>query len=171
MRLLRLIAIIVVLLAGYWAYYVFAAANPNDQFGVQINKVMPTAVREFACGKLKERFADAKAPEGCAEFAFWAPAPEPVIVTPAENPEPAAPVETAPAAPALETPAPAAPAETAPAAPATETPAPAAPAATETPAPATPAEPAPAAPAAETPAPAAPAAPAPAADTPATPAP
>lgn len=134
MRLLRLIAIIVVLLAGYWAYYVFAAANPSDQFGVQINKVLPTAAREFACKKLKERFADAKAPEGCAEFAFWAPAPEPVVEAPAATPAPAAP-EAAPApaapAPAAETPAPAAPAESAPAAapaPAAETPAPAAPA-------------------------------------------
>jgi hypothetical protein len=153
MRLLRLLAIVIVLFAGYWAYYVFAASNPNDQFGVQINKVLPTAVREFACKKLKDRFADAKAPEGCTEFAFWAPAPEPVVEVPAATPAPV--VEPAPAAPAA-TPAPAAetpaPAETVPA-PAAETPAPAAPAAT--PAPAT----------------EAPAAPAPASDTPATAAP
>jgi hypothetical protein len=128
MRLLRLIAIILVLFAGYWAYYVFAAANPNDQFGVQINKVLPTAAREFSCKKLKERFADAKAPEGCADFAFWAPAPEPVVETPVTPPAPAA--EPAPA-PAAETPAPVAPAPApeAPAAtaPATDTPATAAP--------------------------------------------
>lgn len=157
MRLLRLLAIVIVLFAGYWAYYVFAASNPNDQFGVQINKVLPTAVREFACKKLKDRFADAKAPEGCTEFAFWAPAPEPVVETPAA---PAPVVEPAPAAtpaPAAETPAPAAPAATP--APAAETPAPAAPAAEA------PAAPAPA-PATETPA-----APAPASDTPATAAP
>jgi hypothetical protein len=158
MRLLRLLAIVIVLFAGYWAYYVFAASNPNDQFGVQINKMLPTAAREFACKKLKDRFADAKAPEGCAEFAFWAPAPEPVVEAPAATPAPV--VEPAPAvpAPAAETPAPA---------PAAETPAPAAPApAAETPAPAAPA------PAAETPAPAAPAAtPAPAVETPAAPAP
>jgi hypothetical protein len=134
MRLLRLIAIILVLFAGYWAYYVFAAANPNDQFGVQINKVLPTAAREFSCKKLKERFADAKAPEGCADFAFWAPAPEPVVETPVTPPAPAAepaPVAPPAPAPAAETPAPVAPAPApeAPAAtaPATDTPATAAP--------------------------------------------
>ncbi|HEV7284868.1 MAG TPA: hypothetical protein VGN75_08420 [Kaistia sp.] len=134
MRLLRLIAIILVLFAGYWAYYVFAAANPNDQFGVQINKVLPTAAREFSCKKLKERFADAKAPEGCADFAFWAPAPEPVVETPVAPPAPAAepaPAATPAPAPAAETPAPVAPAPApeAPAAtaPATDTPATAAP--------------------------------------------
>ncbi|MCX5519844.1 hypothetical protein OSH10_15485 [Kaistia defluvii] len=155
MRLLRLIAIILVLFAGYWAYYVFAASNPNDQFGVQINKVLPTAVREFSCKKLKERFADAKAPEGCAEFAFWAPAPEPVVEVPAapvvETPAPAPAAPEATPAPAVEapaaTPAPAAP-EAAPA-PAAEAPAPAA----ETPAPEMPD---PAAPASDTPATAAP---------------
>jgi hypothetical protein len=135
MRLLRLIAIILVLFAGYWAYYVFAAANPNDQFGVQINKVLPTAAREFSCKKLKERFADAKAPEGCADFAFWAPAP-------AAEPAPVAPPAPAPAA---ETPAPVAPAP----APAAETPASVAPA----PAPEAPAA---TAPATDTPATAAP---------------
>ncbi|MFI5411018.1 hypothetical protein [Kaistia sp. UC242_56] len=143
MRLLRLIAIILVLFAGYWAYYVFAAANPNDQFGVQINKVLPTAAREFSCKKLKERFADAKAPEGCADFAFWAPAPEPVVETPAAPPAPAAepaPAATPAPAPAAETPAPVAPAPApeAPAAtaPATDTPATAP--ATDTPATAAP---------------------------------
>lgn len=132
MRLLRLLAIVIVLFAGYWAYYVFAASNPNDQFGVQINKVLPTAVREFSCKKLKDRFADAKAPEGCTEFAFWAPAPEPVVEVPAAAPAPAATpapvVEPAPAAPApaVETPAPAAETPATPA-PASDTPATAAP--------------------------------------------
>ncbi|BCP54033.1 hypothetical protein K32_26500 [Kaistia sp. 32K] len=153
-RLLRLIAIMIVLFAGYWAYFVFAAGNPNDPLGVEINKYLPTSAREFACKKLKERFADAKAPEGCAEFAFWAPAPV-VVEPPAAEPAPA--VEPAPAAaPAAE--APATPAPAVEPAPVTETPAAPAPAA-ETPAPA--AEPAPAAPAAE----------APATDTPATAAP
>ncbi|WP_018185005.1 hypothetical protein [Kaistia granuli] len=159
-RLLRLIAILIVVFAGYWAYYVFAAGNPSDPLGVEINKYMPTAAREFACKKLKERFADAKtAPEGCAEFAFWAPAPAPVV-----EPAPAA-VEPPAAAPAVEAPAPAA--ETAPAAPVAPAPAAEAPAA---PAPAaeTPAAPAPAA---EAPEPAAPAAEAPASDTPETAAP
>jgi hypothetical protein len=149
-RLLRLIAILIVVFAGYWAYYVFAAGNPSDPLGVEINKYMPTAAREFACKKLKERFADAKtAPEGCAEFAFWAPAPAPVA-----EPAPAA-VEPPAAAPAAEAPAPTA--ETAPAAPVAPAPA------VETPA-----APAPAVEASE---PAAPAAEAPASDTPETAAP
>jgi len=74
-RLLRLIAIVIVLFAGYWAYYVFAGANPNDPLGVEISKYLPTSGREFACRKLKERFGDIQPPQGCAEFAFWGVAP------------------------------------------------------------------------------------------------
>lgn len=72
--LVRLIVVLVIIVGGYWAYYAFAAANPNDGLGVEINKRFPTAARQFACEKLKERFGDINPPEGCADFAFWAPA-------------------------------------------------------------------------------------------------
>lgn len=101
-RLLRLIAIMIVLFGGYWAYYVFAGANPNDPLGVEISKYLPDQAREFACKKLKERFGDIQPPQGCAEFAFWAPASAPAQA-PVEVPLPGD------GAPAADTPATAAP--------------------------------------------------------------
>ena len=74
-RLLRLIAILVVLFGGYWAYYVFAAANPNDPLGVEITRYLPRDMRAFACRKLQERFVEGPAPEGCLEFGLWNQAP------------------------------------------------------------------------------------------------
>jgi hypothetical protein len=93
-RVLRLIAILIVVFGGYWAYYVFAGANPNDPLGVEISKYLPDQAREFACTKLKERFGDIQTPQGCAEFALWAPAPAPAPVEvplPGDAPETAAP--------------------------------------------------------------------------------
>jgi hypothetical protein len=77
-RVLRLIAILIVLFGGYWAYYVFAAANPNDPLGVEISRHLPASMRQFACRKLEERFAGQPAPEGCVEFGVWNQAPAPV---------------------------------------------------------------------------------------------
>jgi hypothetical protein len=91
-RLVRLIVILIVLLGGYWAYFVFAAADPNDRFGVAMTSYLPEPAREFACRKLKERFGDIQTPHGCAEFAFWgsAPAasgtPDPAEAEPGEDP-------------------------------------------------------------------------------------
>ena len=73
--LVRLIVLAIIVVGGYWAYYVFAAADPNDRFGVAINKYMPDQARQFACDKLKERFGPIAAPEGCAAFPSWAGAP------------------------------------------------------------------------------------------------
>ncbi|MCX5493906.1 hypothetical protein OSH11_04260 [Kaistia dalseonensis] len=82
--LVRLIVLLIIIVGGYWAYYAFAAANPNDSMGVAINKRLPVAARQFACQKLKERFGDIQAPEGCADFAFWAPvATAPATTAPA----------------------------------------------------------------------------------------
>ena len=47
--LIRLILLVIVLGGGYWAYYVFASADPNDNIGA-IN-----------------------APEGCDGTPAWAP--------------------------------------------------------------------------------------------------
>jgi hypothetical protein len=75
-RLLRLIVILIVLFGGYWAYFVFAASNPNDPLGVEITRHLPASARSFACGKLKERFGDIQTPQGCAEFGSWQAAPD-----------------------------------------------------------------------------------------------
>ena len=82
--LIRLIVILIVLVAGYWAYYVFAAADPNDKIGVMINQYLPVQAQEYACNNLKERFGDINAPEGCSKFAAWAPTttPAPTSTTP-----------------------------------------------------------------------------------------
>lgn len=73
--LVRLIVLLVVIVGGYWAYYVFASADPNDKFGVMINENLPLSAREYACKTLKDRFGDINAPKGCGEFAAWAPKP------------------------------------------------------------------------------------------------
>jgi hypothetical protein len=73
--LVRLIILIIIVVGGYWAYYVFAAADPNDRFGVMINEKMPLSARQYACDQLKERFGDIQTPSGCEGFASWAPAP------------------------------------------------------------------------------------------------
>lgn len=85
--LVRLIVLLVVIVGGYWAYYVFASADPNDRFGVMINENLPLSAREYACNTLKDRFGDIQPPKGCDTFAAWAP-------------KPAAAVPAAPAAPA-----------------------------------------------------------------------
>ncbi|MCX5515079.1 hypothetical protein C3941_12045 [Kaistia algarum] len=82
--LVRLIILLIVVVGGYWAYYVFASADPNDKFGVMINEKLPLSAREYACTKLKERFGDINAPNGCGEFAEWAP--KPVAPAPASVP-------------------------------------------------------------------------------------
>lgn len=86
--LIRLILILLVLAAGYWAYYIFAAADPSDRLGVEINKFLPVSVREYGCQKLKERYGDITAPAGCADFAAWTPA-KPSAPAPAAAPNPA----------------------------------------------------------------------------------
>ena len=73
--LVRLIVLAIVVIGGYWAYYVFAASDPNDRFGVEINKYMPEQARKYACDQLKERFGAVSAPEGCAAYPSWAGAP------------------------------------------------------------------------------------------------
>ncbi len=69
--LVRLIVLAIVVIGGYWAYYVFAAADPYDRFGVEINKYMPEQARKFACNELKDRFGAVTAPEGCAAYPSW----------------------------------------------------------------------------------------------------
>lgn len=84
--LARLIVLLVVIVGGYWAYYVFASADPNDKFGVMINENLPLSAREYACNTLKQRFGNIQPPKGCDTFAAWEPkasTPPPVDQIPA----------------------------------------------------------------------------------------
>lgn len=83
--LIRLVFLAIIVIGGYWAYYVFAAADPNDRFGVEINKRMPDQARKYACDQLKERFGAVATPEGCGGFPSWAGAP----AAPPASPDPA----------------------------------------------------------------------------------
>ena len=66
MGLIRLLLLVVVLVGGYWAYYVYASGEPYDEIGTAINSRLPEQAREFACAELKRRHPGAvNAPAGC----------------------------------------------------------------------------------------------------------
>lgn len=70
MGLIRLLLLVVVLIGGYWAYYVYASGEPYDEIGSAINSRLPEQAREFACAELKRRHSGAvNAPVGCE--AYW----------------------------------------------------------------------------------------------------
>jgi len=70
MGLIRLLLLVVVLVGGYWAYYVYASGEPYDEIGTAINSRLPEQARGFACAELKRRHgaAAATAPAGCEPF-------------------------------------------------------------------------------------------------------
>lgn len=72
MGLIRLLLLVVVLVGGYWAYYVYASGEPYDEIGTAINSRLPEKAREFGCAELKRRHGTAaiNAPAGCE--AYWA---------------------------------------------------------------------------------------------------
>lgn len=72
--LVRLLCVAILVAGGYWAYYVFASADPNDRFGVAINSRLPDQARHYACDQLKQRFGPIATPEGCADSASWSAA-------------------------------------------------------------------------------------------------
>lgn len=69
MGLIRLLLLVVVLVGGYWAYYVYASGEPYDEIGTAINSRLPEQAREFACAELKRRHSGAvNAPAGCEPY-------------------------------------------------------------------------------------------------------
>ncbi len=71
MGLIRVLFFAIVLVAGYWAFYVYASGEPYDEIGTAINSRLPADARAFACAELKRRHG-AKAvtpPDGCQ--AYW----------------------------------------------------------------------------------------------------
>lgn len=71
MAIIRLLLIAVVLLGGYWAYYVYASGEPYDEIGTAINSRLPADARAFGCAELKRRHGTAAVnpPAGCE--AYW----------------------------------------------------------------------------------------------------
>ena len=73
MFIIRFLVLALLVVGGYWAYYVFAAASPYDGIGVAINARLPDQARAYGCAELKKRHASAQAaPEGCETH--WASA-------------------------------------------------------------------------------------------------
>ncbi|MEP9355688.1 hypothetical protein ABLE93_19075 [Xanthobacter sp. KR7-65] len=71
MGIIRILLVLLLVVGGYWAYYVYASGQPYDEIGTAINSRLPADARAYACGELKRRHgaAAAKAPVGCE--AYW----------------------------------------------------------------------------------------------------
>lgn len=53
---------------GYrWYDYVTNAKSPFDEVGIAINSRLPASLRDWGCGRLKERFGRTLPPYGCAD--------------------------------------------------------------------------------------------------------
>jgi hypothetical protein len=66
MGLIRLIIILIIIVGGYWAYYVFMANDPYDNIGVAINSHLPQQARAYGCAELFKRHSGVTAPpDGC----------------------------------------------------------------------------------------------------------
>ena len=72
-RGLGVLLLVLMGVVGYWLYYVLAATNSHDSFGMEVNNLMPDPVNRWACGQLQLRFGDRPAPFGCvaADFHSW----------------------------------------------------------------------------------------------------
>lgn len=75
-RLLTFVAILAVIFVavmGYWLWYVTSAPSQFTSPGMDINNMLPTALNEWGCARLQERFGDGPAPFGCAaaDYQSW----------------------------------------------------------------------------------------------------
>ncbi|MFG1284533.1 hypothetical protein [Xanthobacter autotrophicus] len=70
MGIIRLLLIAVLVVGGYWAYYVYASGEPYDEIGSAINSKLPADARAFSCAELKRRHGAtaAKPPAGCEPY-------------------------------------------------------------------------------------------------------
>ncbi|MFG1279461.1 hypothetical protein [Xanthobacter autotrophicus] len=70
MGIIRLLLIAVLVVGGYWAYYVYASGEPYDEIGSAINSRLPADARAFSCAELKRRHGAtaAKPPAGCEPY-------------------------------------------------------------------------------------------------------
>lgn len=56
-----------IFLAGRWYLYVTNGATPHDEIGIALNGMMPHPLNAWACRRLRERFPQARPPDGCAD--------------------------------------------------------------------------------------------------------
>lgn len=72
MGLIRILLLLILVVGGYWAYYVYASGEPYDEIGTAINSHLPADARAFACAELKKRHGATaiNPPAGCE--AYWA---------------------------------------------------------------------------------------------------
>ncbi|MFG1351893.1 hypothetical protein [Xanthobacter autotrophicus] len=70
MGLIRLLLLVVVLVGGYWAFYVYASGEPYDEIGTAINSRLPADARAFSCAELKRRHGATATtpPAGCEPY-------------------------------------------------------------------------------------------------------
>ena len=70
MGIIRLLLIAVLVVGGYWAFYVYASGEPYDEIGTAINSRLPADARAFSCAELKRRHGAtaAKPPAGCEPY-------------------------------------------------------------------------------------------------------
>ena len=68
-----IVAVIIVAVFGYWLWYVTSAPSQFNSPGMDINNMLPTALNEWGCARLQERFSDGPAPFGCAaaDYRSW----------------------------------------------------------------------------------------------------
>lgn len=68
-----ILAVIIVAVMGYWLWYVTSAPSQFNSPGMDINNMLPTALNEWGCARLQERFSDGLAPFGCAaaDYQSW----------------------------------------------------------------------------------------------------
>lgn len=56
---------VAIFLGAQWYLYVTATTNPHDDFGTELNAMMPAGLNAWGCAKLKERFPETTTLKGC----------------------------------------------------------------------------------------------------------
>ncbi|MEP9351433.1 hypothetical protein [Xanthobacter sp. KR7-225] len=72
MAIFRILVLLVAVVGGYWAFYVYGSSEPYDEIGTAINSRLPDDARAYSCAELKKRHGATATtpPNGCERF--WA---------------------------------------------------------------------------------------------------
>lgn len=62
---LSVVLALLVVLGGFWYYYIAYAESPYDEVGIGLNGLMPEPIRKWGCDKLKARFGGSLPPMNC----------------------------------------------------------------------------------------------------------
>lgn len=69
MAIVRILLLAILVVGGYWAYYIYGSGEPYDEIGTAINSRLPADARAFGCAELKKRHASAATPPaGCESY-------------------------------------------------------------------------------------------------------